>query len=337
MIDELVVYSDRTIRPLLGNRTGENVLGRAMTFVSSNENLARDLAAVESEYVLFGIKEDIGVRANFGRPGTANAWDAVLKRLVNVQINPLNPLGRPLLLGHLEFPDLMERVSDAEDPSDLHLMVEKIDAAVTAVVETIVAAGKIPIAVGGGHNNAYGMLKGTSRALGHPVNTVNIDAHADMRPRDYRHSGNGFSYALHEDLLDRYFVFGLHENYISEAIYDEMERYAPRVGFNTYESMRVRGERDFEREAQRVIDFMGAERFGLEIDVDAMAFIPSSAYTPSGFSVGDVRRLIHLWVHDRQPRYVHICEGAIPNGNPQDAIAVSKTVIYLLTDIIRGR
>jgi formiminoglutamase len=31
----------------------------------------------EAKYVIIGIPEDIGIRANFGRPGAASAWEAI--------------------------------------------------------------------------------------------------------------------------------------------------------------------------------------------------------------------------------------------------------------------
>ena len=36
------------------------------------------------------------------------------------------------------------------------------------LVNQIVRAGKIPVIIGGGHNNAYGNIKGSALALGKP-------------------------------------------------------------------------------------------------------------------------------------------------------------------------
>lgn len=60
----------------------------------------------------------------------------------------------------------------------------------------IVSAGVVPIVIGGGHNNSYGMLRGSSKGLNSQVNAINIDPHADFRELEGRHSGNGFSYAF---------------------------------------------------------------------------------------------------------------------------------------------
>lgn len=337
MIEELVIYSAETIRPFLNDRIGEVVLGKGFSFVKDKAALTEELSQSDADFVLFGIEEDIGVMANYGRPGAARAWNVALRRLVNVQQNPDNKPAKTILLGHLDFSDLMKEAhgTGKAQPKDLHKFVEHIDDVVSALANTIVAAGKIPIAIGGGHNNAYGMLKGTSQAVGHAVNALNIDAHADMRPRDYRHSGNGFSYAMHEGFLNRYFVFGLHENYNSEAIYKEIQSRAEQVNYNTYEAIRVRAERDFETEAMRAIDFVDDGPFGLEIDLDCIEYVPSSAYTPSGWTVQEVRRLTYMIGKSPRMRYVHICEAAPRKGEENDEIAVGKLISYLVTDILR--
>src|SRR5690625_3632976 len=89
------------------------------------------------------------------------------------------------------------------------------------MVSKIIESGKIPIIIGGGHNNAYGNIKGTSLALRKPINILNIDAHTDLRKTDYRHSGNGFSYARKEGFLKYYSMFGIHKNYTPQYIFDK--------------------------------------------------------------------------------------------------------------------
>jgi formiminoglutamase len=36
----------------------------------------------EAKYVIIGIPEDIGIRANFGRPGAASAWETAIKKYI---------------------------------------------------------------------------------------------------------------------------------------------------------------------------------------------------------------------------------------------------------------
>ncbi|MDB2426865.1 arginase family protein, partial [Flavobacteriaceae bacterium] len=162
------------------------------------------------------IKEDIGIRANHGRPGAKETWNEVLKKLLNIQNNEFLNGSNILVLGHLDFSNLYisHQSTDANKLLKTYRkQVEKIDQIVNQLVYSIVKAGKTPIIIGGGHNNSYGIIKGCALALKTKINTINFDAHTDLRAQEGRHSGNGFSYAIEEGFLDRYFIFGPHENY----------------------------------------------------------------------------------------------------------------------------
>src|SRR5690606_37852474 len=111
-------------------------------------------------------------------------------------------------------------------------MVEEIDKEVSHIICQIVTAGKTPIIIGGGHNNAYGNIKGTALANTKPVNAINFDAHTDFRIQEGRHSGNGFTYAYDEGFLKNYFIFGLHENYASKAVMENIKKQSDRIKFN---------------------------------------------------------------------------------------------------------
>src|SRR5215203_886997 len=116
-----------------------------------------------------------------------------------------------LLLGAFDFSSVMQVISShsksKEEKTDAcrHAVANILDEEVEEVVKLIVAAGKIPVTVGGGHNNSYPLIKGTAKSLfksgliSKPqINVVNLDAHADFRIMEGRHSGNGFRYAMEE-------------------------------------------------------------------------------------------------------------------------------------------
>ncbi len=48
-----------------------------------------ELEKTSAKFVIFGIPEDIGVRANYGKAGTSNAWQEFLKAFLNVQENQI--------------------------------------------------------------------------------------------------------------------------------------------------------------------------------------------------------------------------------------------------------
>jgi formiminoglutamase len=41
----------------------------------------------EAKYVIVGIPEDIGIRANFGETRTASAWETAIRNIANIQHN----------------------------------------------------------------------------------------------------------------------------------------------------------------------------------------------------------------------------------------------------------
>ena len=69
--------------------------------------------------------------------------------------------------------------------------------ALAAVVERVVRAGAVPIILGGGHDQAFGLFFGIARASGNAPACVNFDAHLDLRPIPARgpNSGTPFTQA----------------------------------------------------------------------------------------------------------------------------------------------
>ncbi|RZK54251.1 MAG: arginase [Pedobacter sp.] len=221
-MDSFKIYTQGDIDLLINERAGEEKLGQHVYIYdcptcTEGEIAIQTLRDSPARYVLVGIPEDIGVRANLGIAGAKTAWNSALKALLNMQSNPFLSGEEILVLGHFEI----------EEPIDTSLQglrkkVNTIDALVYPIIQKIVAAGKIPIVIGGGHNNAAPIIAGTSIGSGgHKINVVNIDAHADLRDRaEGRHSGNGFSTALGSGYLNQYKIFGLHQNYVNQNLPD---------------------------------------------------------------------------------------------------------------------
>jgi formiminoglutamase len=337
MQHHLKLYTRQTIAHLYHTQQGERKFGDTMHFFNTERPWVEQLATMPCRYVVFGVPEDVGVRANRGRPGADQAWPAALKTLLNMQHNQFNDGSQLALLGHLGFADEIARahISPQTNPKDLHPIISTIDEVLSNTVQQIVALGKIPIVIGGGHNNAYGMLKGCSLALGQPINALNIDAHTDLRPTGYRHSGNGFLYAFEENYLDRYYIFGLHENYTLQTNLDFIAAHADRIQYTSFEEMRVRRTKDVFTEAEKALKFITTHPFGFEIDCDAISLIPSSALTPSGFTPELVRALAHTFGKHPNATYLHISEAAPDPNNPNEMMAVGKLICALIADFIR--
>ncbi|WP_309642370.1 formimidoylglutamase [Flavobacterium sp.] len=341
-MEKLIPFSSIDLARITNHRSGELKFGEKMAVVPKGTASIEDFLTHSSvRYVLFGVPEDIGVRANFGRPGACSAWESAIKSIANIQFNKFCKGNELLVLGQL---DVAEEMTEAEslnyhniaDRKKFNDLVVKIDKEVAHIISIIVKAGKIPIIIGGGHNNSYGNIKGTALAKGKPVNAINFDAHSDFRILEGRHSGNGFSYAFEEGFLNKYFIFGLHENYTSKKVLSKIKKIHARVRYNTYDEIAIRKYKTFETELETAHDFIKNEPYGIEIDLDAIPNIASSAMTISGFSVEQLRQFVHLFGKNQNASYLHICEGAPDLGEEKNNHLIGKLIGYLITDFMKA-
>ena len=339
-MESLHIYSKKEILDFVKIRKGEKKIGQKVSYINDLNNFDDELINSSSKYVLFGIKESIGVRANMGKQGAESAWEYALKSFLNTQNSSFNKGKKVLVLGCLEFPTLNEKankldIKNLTELNALYKLVSEIDEEVTNLIYKIIAAGKIPIIVGGGHNNAYGNIKGLALALNKAINVINFDAHTDFRTLEGRHSGNGFSYAFHEGFLNKYFIFGIHENYTSKKVLEELSAHNNHINYNTFEAINIRQETSFKEEMKYALNFIKNDFFGLEIDLDAIQNIASSALTPSGFSVNETRQFVSFMGKHKKASYLHLCEAA-PILDKTNPTQVGKLLSYLITDFIRA-
>ena len=61
----------------------------------------------DARFVLLGIPEDIGVRANLGQAGADTGWLAFLQSFLNMQSNDFLDGHEMMLLGHFDFGDTL--------------------------------------------------------------------------------------------------------------------------------------------------------------------------------------------------------------------------------------
>ncbi|HNA58302.1 MAG TPA: formimidoylglutamase [Chitinophagales bacterium] len=338
----LQVYSADDIISRTKRRHGETKIGERIQTITNADKWQDDLATSTASFVVMGIPEDIGVRANHGRGGAYAAWKPSLDFLINMQSNHFLDGSEMLVLGHVIVDDLMQQADKLdykreEDIQTARRLVEQVDNRVEHIIHSIVAAGKIPIVVGGGHNNAYPLIKGTSKACGNPIHVINCDPHSDMRPLQGRHSGNGFHYAWHEQLMSKYAVFGLHESY---NIYSALELFAQNpeyLTFETYDDIFVRESVNFFDALKRCMDFVDGAPCGIEIDLDSIQNVPVSARTPSGMLPVDVRKFVFHCGENLPAKYLHIAEGAPVLAHKQVDNKTGKLVAYLITDFVKGK
>jgi formiminoglutamase len=322
-MDSFKIFTQSDVLAFVNKRDGETKLGEKVQVVSA----LSELEISSAKFVLLGIPEDIGVRANYGIGGTKTAFIAALKALLNIQSNSFLQGDEILVLGHFEIEEPAETTVET-----LRSKVSEIDDLVAPIVQKIISAGKIPIVIGGGHNNAYPIIKGVSEALKQPINVLNIDAHADLRNTDEgRHSGNAFSFALQEKYLKAYHVFGLHQNYMHQNLATYLQDNTNVKAF-CFEDL-------LQSDKTVLQNWMAFTQnipspCGLEIDLDSIENVLSSAISPSGFALNDIRKI--LLSGDKTYHYLHICEGATALANGQQDLKTGKTIAYLVSDFVKA-
>ena len=91
---------------------------------------------------------------------------------------------------------------------------------------------------------------------------------------------------------------------------------------------------DFKEDLKTFFQYITDNKFGVELDLDAIAYMPSSAFSPSGMSVEEARTYILQMAKSGNVRYLHLPEAA-PKTEKEDAI-VGKTLAYLVSDFIKS-
>ncbi|MFA4867464.1 MAG: formimidoylglutamase [Pedobacter sp.] len=322
-MEALKIYTASDIASITNCREGEVKIGEKVQYTSSLEEISQSNAP----FVLIGIPEDIGVRANQGIAGAASAWQPALKALLNIQSTSFFTGEELLVLGHFEFSN-----PETDNLEHLQQKVSEIDDAIFPVIQKVIEAGKTPIVIGGGHNNAYPIIKGVSLATKTPIDVVNIDAHADLRPTNGRHSGNGFSYAIKDGFLTRYGIFGLHQNYNNNSILQaiDLNRHIYPVFFDDL----LKSDQPILSAWNNLLTKTG-QVTGLELDLDCIENVLSSAMSPTGFHLNEIRKLILTTT--KKLTYLHVCEGAVALTNGRQDQNTAKTIAYIISDFIKSQ
>lgn len=340
-------YNKQDILSITRLRRFETKLGERLHFVSQPPKLEEYLTGSPAKFVLFGIPEDIGIRANQGIAGSESAWLSFLQSFLNIQSNDFCSGDDIVLAGHFDFGDILHLVehtakTDEEKLEAYRHAVNTIDEEVEKISKIITEHQKIPIAIGGGHNNAYPLIKGSAKGWHKAgklplaqINCINLDAHADYRPIEGRHSGNPFRYAEEDGYLQKYCVVGLHENYLPQNVWIDIVN-NPFMDCITYEDIFLHGKRSFMQAVMHATGFTEDTFTGIEVDLDAIQHVLSSASSPSGVSPLHARQFVSLAAADAKPAYLHICEGATRLSDGRTDASTGKLLSYLVSDFVKA-
>jgi len=346
-IQHLRTYNKQDILSLTRMRRFETKLGERLQ-VLANHDIEHSLATSTAKYVLLGIPEDLGAKGNFGLGGADTLWIPFLQSFLNIQSNDFFDGGEVLLLGHFDFGDIQYLIDTTAKGEDEKIeayrhAVNAIDEEVERLVKLITEHRKIPIVIGGGHNNSYPLIKGAAKGwhkagiISLPqINCINLDAHADYRPMEGRHSGNAFRYAEEDGYLQKYCVLGLHENYIQQNVWVDIVN-NPFIDCITFEDIFVHEKRTFMQAVSHATSFTEDILTGLDIDLDGIQNTLSSAMTPVGIQPIHARQFISFAAADVKPAYLHICEGATRLSDGRTDATSGKLISYLVSDFVKAK
>ncbi len=343
----LKIYTKQDVLSLTKLRRFETKVGEQLKVVNDAGDIEKKLKESTAKFVLFGIPEDLGAKGNYGIGGADTLWIPFLQSLLNVQSNDFFDGGEVLLIGHFDFGDMQYLIDTTAKGEDEKVeayrhAVNTIDDEVEHLVKMITEAKKIPIVIGGGHNNTYPLIKGAAKGWHKAgilqlaqINCINLDAHADYRPMEGRHSGNAFRYAEEDGYLQKYCVVGLHENYLPQNVWIDMVN-NPFIDCITFEDIFVHEKRTFMQAVSHATGFTEDTLTGIDIDLDAIQNTLSSAMTPVGITPIHARQYISFAAADSKPAYLHICEGATRLSDGRTDANSGKLISYLVSDFIKA-
>ncbi|HYD61913.1 MAG TPA: formimidoylglutamase [Noviherbaspirillum sp.] len=164
---------------------------------------------------LIGFACDAGVARNNGRTGARQGPAALRAVLGNM------PVRRCHLIA--DAGDIVP-VGDGDDDG-----LERAQGELAATVAGVLSRGKLPVAMGGGHEIAFGSFSGLARHLAVKekaprIGVINLDAHFDLRMADRASSGTPFR-QIAEDCQARgwpfhYCVLGISEFANTQALFE---------------------------------------------------------------------------------------------------------------------
>ncbi|WP_053992459.1 arginase family protein [Mangrovimonas sp. TPBH4] len=328
-MDQLILFTEQDLKNLTKKGSADSKFGTQVQLLSSLTNIYDDIVNLDVDYVVFGIPEDLGNFANTNKTGTFKTWKAVLKKLTNLNRNTITTPEKVLILGHLDFKKIQKKLlsydqNNKKDMDKARRKMELIDKKVAYVVHQIIKAGKKPIIIGGGQNNAYGVLKGASLALNTRFNSINISPQSGFMKKEGRHSGNGFSYAYAEGFLKNYFILGLNTQITAEIILKTLGKIKA-VKYGSTEDF----ENKFKKQIRRATKHVTEAPFGLDVNYEIVNHSKENA----NIIMEQVTEVLRHFSQLPEVSYLHISSAVV---DPDNRKAVAKNVTHMIVNFING-
>lgn len=250
-----------------------------------------DINAMEEDKPIdigvIGYACDEGVRRNSGRIGAALGPSAIRERLAKLPV-------------HFDT----KRVVDFGDLSCIEDDLESCQNTFKDIISELISKGVFPIAIGGGHDMAFGHYMGIKKALKdtakNRVAIINFDAHFDLRPVEKRsNSGTPFNQIIKElqatnETLD-YFAIGIQRQSNTKELFEIAKKEHVNYAINYDCESSTQEMKALQERLQPVIDNNDYLYITIDLDGFSSAYAPGvSAPSPLGFTPYFVFKMLHF-------------------------------------------
>lgn len=254
------------------------------------------------DVAIIGYACDEGVRRNFGRIGAKSGPDIIKERLAKI----------PIHFKKLAIADLGNVSCDDDNMEATQLSLSKI-------IEKLIQSKFFPIAIGGGHDIAYGHFKGIYNALKtsnkNKIGILNFDAHFDLRPtNDEPNSGTPFNQILSEFDNVSYFILGIQKQANTKELFDIAKKNNVEYILNDECIYSDKHIITIEKKLNKFLNRIDHLYITIDLDGFSSAYAPGvSAPSPLGFSPNlifkiltflfESKKVISLDIAEMNPKY----------------------------------
>lgn len=336
-MDNLILFDKQTLNTLLIKQSGETKFGEHVQLLPNVCNIYEQLKTLDVEHVILGIPEAVGVFANNGKSDTSKVWEATIKILLNVKNDDSIDGRKTLILGEIDCKKEQEKLKKLDSNKKNHIkkarkLVDEIDKKVTYVIHDIVKAGKTPIIIGGGQNNAYGIIKGTALAKNTAINAVNFDFQLDFEDDNGRHNKNAFSYVYTEGFLKNYFVLGVNMNSLPDKISKTVDKLKS-VQYQSYQNIKVNKNFKFKAAMKQALNHVSKNHFGIELDATVIKDFKKES-EPLGFGFKKAKKYVSFFGKQKNAAYLHICEAIVEEDSKT---SIDAMIAELIIDFLKAK
>jgi formiminoglutamase len=128
-------------------------------------------------------------------------------------------------------------------------------------------------------------------------------------------------------------MVGLHRAYNSSAVVAELMGDED-ISCSFYEDLFLDDRITFHDAVAEALKHTSGNITGIELDLDCIAGVLSSAATPAGISVLQARQYIRECLNSATVAYIHLTEGAVALRDGRTDNSTAKLVAYLLYDVL---